>query len=128
MNARILLAEDNEQNRYLATYLLERAGHTVMHAANGKAAVQLAQSRPVDLVLMDIQMPEMDGCEATKLIHQTPGLENTPVVALTSFAMPGERERTMSFGFAGYIEKPISTEQFVSQIQEYLPEAGATNP
>jgi two-component system cell cycle response regulator DivK len=122
MNARILLAEDNEQNRYLATYILERAGHTVMHAGNGRTAVELARSRSLDLVLMDIQMPEMDGCEATKLIHQTPGLENVPVVALTSFAMPGDRERTMNFGFVGYIEKPISTDTFAAQIQSYLPQ------
>lgn len=122
MSARILLAEDNEQNRYLVTFLLERAGHQVKHAPNGRDAVELARTMQPDLVLMDIHMPVMDGCEATQRIHQIPGLEELPVVALTSFAMPGDRERTMAFGFAGYIEKPISTERFVSQIEAYLRE------
>jgi CheY-like chemotaxis protein len=120
MSARILLVEDNEQNRYLATYLLEQAGHRVIHAPNGKAALDLVRTEPLDLVLMDIQMPEMDGYEAAEHIRNVPGMENLPMVAVTSFAMPGDRERTMHRGFVGYIEKPISTETFITEIHTFL--------
>ncbi len=121
MNARILLVEDNEQNRYLATFLLEGAGHTVLHAHDGRTGVALASSERPDLVLMDIQMPEMDGYEAARLIKSTPGLDQLPIVAVTSYALPGDRERALAIGFSGYIEKPIVTDTFVTQIEHFLP-------
>lgn len=126
MSAKILLVEDNEQNRYLATFLLEKAGHTVVHAPTGHAALTAAAANPPDLVLMDIQMPEMDGYEAARRLHTTPGLEKIPLVAVTSYAMPGDREHAMSLGFVGYIEKPIATETFVDQISQFLPPPPAT--
>lgn len=121
MSARILLVEDNKMNRYLATYLLEAAGYVVIHAPEGRSAVELAASEKPDLVLMDIQMPEMDGYEAAQRIHELPGLAKLPLVAVTSYAMNRDREKALQAGFVGYIEKPIATATFVSQIQAFLP-------
>jgi two-component system cell cycle response regulator DivK len=120
MSHTILLVEDNEQNRYLATFLLEKAGHRVLHAPDGRAALDLATVHRPDLVLMDIQMPEMDGYEAARQLRATPGLERLPIVAVTSYAQAGDRQRALEAGFCGYLEKPISTETFVSQITQYL--------
>ena len=121
MSATILLVEDNEQNRYLATFLLQRKGHMVIHAANGEAAIErVCEARP-DLILMDIQMPKMDGYEAAERIRTMPGLDAVPIIAVTSFAMLGDREKALRMGFAGYIEKPISPETFVSDVTRFLP-------
>lgn len=125
MSARILLVEDNEQNRYLATFLLENSGFRVLHAANGHAALHLAETENPDLILMDIQMPEMDGYEAARRIRATVGLESIPIVAVTSYAMTGDRERALALGFSGYIEKPIVTDTFVREISLFVPERSA---
>jgi two-component system, cell cycle response regulator DivK len=120
MSNRILLVEDNEQNRYLATFLLENAGYAVRHAANGRLAIEAAAEERPDLVLMDIQMPEMGGYEAASRLLATPGFAGIPLVAITSYAMVGDRERALSSGFAGYIEKPIDPDQFIHQIRVFL--------
>lgn len=120
MSAKILLVEDNEQNRYLATFLLEKAGHTVVHAHTGTEALSIADKEKPDLVLMDIQMPEMDGYEAAQRLKVMPGFECVPVVAVTSYAMTGDREKALQLGFVGYIEKPISTETFLADIGRFL--------
>ena len=127
MNSTILLVEDNEQNRYLATFLLEQAGFRVLHAHTGCEGIEMAVREKPALVLMDIQMPKMDGYEAAHQLMMTQGCERIPIVAVTSYAMPGDRERTMAKGFVGYIEKPIETESFVSTIRRFLQteEAGA---
>ncbi|HEX8312570.1 MAG TPA: response regulator [Chthoniobacteraceae bacterium] len=122
MSATILLVEDNEQNRYLATFLLQKSGYTVVHAANGEAALERIAEGVPDLILMDIQMPKMDGYEAAARIRTMPGLENIPLIAVTSFAMLGDREKALRMGFAGYIEKPISPETFVAEVARFLPE------
>ena len=127
MSRKILLVEDNEQNRYLATFLLESSGFSVIHAPHGHAALTLASSELPDLILMDIQMPEMDGYEAAARIRATPGLGHIPLVAVTSYAMTGDRERAMRLGFSGYIEKPIVTETFVAEISRYLPSPEAAS-
>lgn len=121
MNARILLVEDNEQNRYLATFLLERSGFTVLHAADGGEALARAHSERPDLIIMDIQMPAMDGYEAAERIKAAPELAHIPLVAVTSYAMAGDRGKALRAGFAGYIEKPISIETFISEITRFLP-------
>ena len=126
MSATILLVEDNAQNRYLATFLLESAGHRVLHAGDGRAAVAAAQREPPDLILMDIQMPDMDGYEAARLIHAEPHLAGTPIVAVTSFAMTQDRRKAMQMGFAGYIEKPIQPQTFVAEIASFLSGKAAT--
>ncbi len=121
MSSKILLVEDNEANRYLATFLLQSSGFEVVHAANGIEAVARARAERPHLVLMDIQMPEMDGYEAARLIREQPELAHTPLIAVTSYAMAGDREKAMKLGFVGYIEKPIATETFVAQICQFLP-------
>jgi len=120
MSAKILLAEDNATNRYLETFLLEKAGFTVIHAFNGTEALRLALADRPDLVLMDLQMPEMDGYEAARRIHAEPQLTGTPIVAVTSFAMTRDREKALQLGFAGYIEKPIQPQTFVAEISQFL--------
>jgi CheY-like chemotaxis protein len=121
MSTKILLVEDNEANRYLATFLLQSSGFHVVHAANGVEALARACEERPDVILMDIQMPEMDGYEAARLIREQPGLAQTPLIAVTSYAMVGDRDKAMKLGFVGYIEKPISTETFVAQICQFLP-------
>jgi two-component system cell cycle response regulator DivK len=121
MSAKILLVEDNHANRYLATFLLENAGFHVVHAGNGREALEQAGAEQPDLILMDIQMPEMDGYEAAQAIRESVGLAEIPIVAVTSYAKAGDRERALKLGFVGYIEKPISTETFVAQIGRFLP-------
>lgn len=124
MKARILLVEDNDQNAYLATFLLANAGHVVTRAENGRRALELANVEPPPhLILMDIQMPEMDGYEAARRLLANPRLANIPLVAVTSYAMTGDRERAMKIGFSGYIEKPIDPDQFITQIEKFLPPA-----
>ena len=121
MSAKILLAEDNASNRYLATYLLRNAGFTVLTAHNGHEAIRLALAESPDLVLMDIQMPEMDGYEAAKRMHSDPLLASIPIVAVTSYAMTSDRTKALEMGFVGYLEKPIQPLTFVSQISRFLP-------
>ena len=126
MNAKILLVEDNAVNRYLETFVLESSGFQVIHAVNGREALALARSECPDLILMDIQMPEMDGYEAARSIREALGGDCMPIVAVTSYAMSGDRERALQLGFAGYLEKPIATEKFAAQIGSFLPKkAGA---
>jgi two-component system, cell cycle response regulator DivK len=121
MSAKILLVEDNAANRYLVTFLLENKGYTVVHAANGGEAVVAAQNEMPDLILMDIQMPEVDGYEAARRLKAEPHLAHIPIVAVTSYAMAGDREKAVRLGFAGYLEKPIVTETFISEISRFIP-------
>jgi CheY-like chemotaxis protein len=121
MSAKILLVEDNANNRYLETFLLESRGFTVVHAANGFEALSQARLERPDLILMDIQMPEMDGYEAARALRETSEVAHIPIVAVTSYAMVGDRERALRLGFVAYLEKPISTDTFIDEIQRFLP-------
>ncbi len=124
MKRRILLVEDNEHNRYLITYLLEHRGHEVVHAADGPQGVRLAgQARP-DLILLDIQLPGMDGYAVARALKGDPTTASIPVVAVTSYAMCGDQERIMAAGGCGYIEKPIDPETFASTVESFIPEPG----
>ena len=112
---RILLAEDNMINRALATGILEKRGHSLAHAANGREAVAAALQEPFDLIFMDVQMPEMDGFEATQRIREleAPLARHTPISAMTAHAMTGDRERCLAAGMDEYISKPLQkTELF----------------
>jgi CheY-like chemotaxis protein len=122
----VLLVEDNEVNRYLARFLLEHGGFTVITANNGLEALEQARARKPDLILMDIQMPVMDGYEATRQLKADADLQSVPVVALTAYAMPHERERALAAGCIGQIEKPIDTRSFITQLRGFLAGAGAT--
>ncbi|HTP71965.1 MAG TPA: response regulator [Burkholderiaceae bacterium] len=117
----VLLVEDNEVNQYLVRFVLEKGGLRVVTAANGREAIELARRERPDLILMDIQMPVMDGYEATVQLKADPELRAIPVVALTAYAMPHEREQATAAGCAGHIEKPIDTGTFVAQIESFLP-------
>lgn len=120
MKQKILLVEDNENNRYLAQFLLEREGFVVRIAVNGRQALQLAKQEKPDLVVMDIQMPEMDGYETATQLKNDPELAEIPLVGVSSFAMPGDRAKAIKMGFAGYIEKPINPETFGQEAKAFL--------
>jgi len=120
MSATVLYIEDNEQNLYLVTFLLRAKGFDVLQAREGKEGVVLAAARRPDLILLDIQLPGMDGYAVAKRLRDNPDLARTPIVALTSFAMAGDRERAFEAGCSGYIEKPINPDTFVDQIGEHL--------
>lgn len=120
MQPRVVLIEDNAQNRYLVTFLLEQHGYQVSAASDGAAGIALAkQSRP-DLILLDIQLPTMDGYAVAAALRAHEPLGDTPIVAVTSYAMPGDREKALAAGCSGYIEKPIDPETFVDQIAAFL--------
>jgi two-component system, cell cycle response regulator DivK len=105
--ARILVVEDNPTNMSLATVVLEGAGHAVLGARDAETALRLARELQPDLILMDIQLPKMDGLEATALLKQDPATRWIPVIALTALAMKGDEERIRAAGCDGYIAKPM---------------------
>ncbi|MDH5544187.1 MAG: response regulator [Gammaproteobacteria bacterium] len=119
--SRILIADDNQQNMYLVRFLLERAGYDVDEVENGKLAVEACEKTRYDLVLMDIQMPVMDGLEATRIIKR---FKPAPlIVALTAFAMKEDIDSFFSAGCDGYITKPIETNAFMENIADYIKKA-----
>lgn len=120
MKPRILLVEDNDNNRYLAQFLLEREGFSVAVAVNGKEALEAARLARPDLVVMDIQMPEMDGYETAERFKRDPVLAEIPLVGVSSFAMLGDRAKALKVGFAGYIEKPINPDTFTQEVGQFL--------
>ena len=120
MAACVLLVEDNEVNRYLVRFVLEKGGFRVITAGNGREAIELARLHRPDMILMDIQMPVLDGYEATVQLKADAQLRAIPVVALTAFAMPHEREQAMAAGCAGHIEKPIDTRTFNAQVSAFI--------
>ena len=121
MTARILIIEDNAQNRYLATFLLEQRGHTVLQAETGPDGLRLAATDAPDLILLDIQLPGMDGYDVARQLKSDPRLSGIPIVAVTSYAMVGDRERCLEAGASGYMEKPINPESFVDDVERFLP-------
>lgn len=118
----VLVVEDNEKNLKLARDVLEHAGFTVHVASTGESGVDLARSVIPDVILMDLQLPGMDGHEALAVLRADPVTARIPVVALTAFAMRQDRERTLAAGFDGYLEKPISIRAFPGQVRDYLRE------
>ncbi|MCQ8181810.1 response regulator [Methylomonas sp. SURF-1] len=121
MKAKILIVEDNPQNLYLIEFLLRSANIATVSAANGEQALAMARSERPDLILMDIQMPEMDGYEATRKLKSDPETRNIPVIGVSSYAMPSSRKEALAAGMAAYIEKPLIPETFLSQLQPFLP-------
>ena len=118
--ARILIIEDNEQNLYLETFILEKNGHQIIQARNGEAGIALAVQTLPDLILLDIQLPGMDGYAVAEALRRNPGMVNTPMVAVTSHAMTGDRERILEAGCTGYIEKPIDPDTFHAEVTQFL--------
>jgi CheY-like chemotaxis protein len=117
---KILLVEDNEVNRRLAEFLLRSKGYQVREAANAQEAFDMLKSERPDLIVMDIQLPGMDGLEATKKIKQQPATADIPVLAVTSYAMKGDREKALAAGCVGYITKPIDKLTFIQEIASHL--------
>ena len=128
MKKTILMIEDNEQNRYLATFLLEKRGYEVVSAADGLQGVGLAEKIVPDMILLDIQLPGMDGYAVARTLRKNPALCRIPIVAVTSYAMEGDREKTIAAGCSGYIEKPIDPDTFVTEIERHMkrPEGAET--
>lgn len=120
MSRTILLIEDNEQNRYLATFLLEQHGHKVVPAQNGPSGIALARTIEPELILLDIQLPLMDGYAVARALRAMAAVRETPIIAVTSYAMVGDREKCLASGCNGYIEKPINPETFVAEIERFL--------
>lgn len=128
--ARVLVVEDNAANMMLTTFLLESAGHTVLGAADAEAGLALARAERPDLILMDIQLPGMDGLQATALLRRSDETRSIPVIALTALAMRGDEERIRAAGCDGYIAKPIRYKEFLATIAEQLltPRASTAPP
>jgi signal transduction histidine kinase/DNA-binding response OmpR family regulator len=123
--AKILLVEDNEVNQLVASRILKKAGFDVSIASNGREGVEMARAEPFALVLMDIQMPEMDGLEATREIRRTPGLDKLPIVAMTAHAMSGDRELSLSSGMNDHVNKPIDVQELFKTLAKWLPQDDA---
>ncbi|MFQ4136560.1 response regulator [Nodosilinea sp. PGN35] len=120
MKKTILLIEDNPQNRYLVQFLLETRGHTILQAETGPQGLALAAAALPDLILLDIQLPGMDGHAVACALKSDPLLKSIPVVAVTSYAMVGDREKCLAAGAEGYIEKPIDPESFGDEVERFL--------
>jgi CheY-like chemotaxis protein len=126
MNPKILVVEDNEKNRYLAAFLLRHEGFEVVEAIDGRQALEAACRELPDLILLDIQMPEMDGYETCDRLKVDPRTSEIPIVGVSSFAMLGDREKALQHGFAGYLEKPIAPETFAQRIRSFLRVVGVS--
>lgn len=118
--ARILIIEDNEQNLYLETFILQKNGHEVLQASNGEAGIARAAQELPDLILLDIQLPGMDGYAVAEALRKNPAITSIPIIAVTSYAMTGDRERILACGCTSYIEKPINPDTFHAEISQFL--------
>ena len=120
MNRTAVLIEDNEQNRYLARFLLEGRRYSVVTAEDGVTGIEIASKTEADVILLDIQLPRMNGYEVAKALRDIPHLDHVPIIAVTSYAMVGDREAALAAGCNGYIEKPINPETFIDEIEAHL--------
>ena len=117
---KILVVEDNETNMYLCSRILKSSGYEVIEARSGEEGIEFTIKEKPDLIIMDIQLPGIDGLETTKRIRKTKANGDIPIIALTSYAMAGDRKKALSAGCTGYIEKPINPETFLAEIEKYL--------
>ena len=117
---RILVVEDNDTNMYLTCFILRKNNFDVIEARSGEEGVRLAVKEKPDLIIMDIQLPGIDGMEATKRIRESKESADIPIVAFTSYAMAGDREKLLNAGCSGYLEKPINPETFMIDIEKHL--------
>jgi len=121
MNRRILVVEDQEDNRHILRDLLASAGYEMIEAVTGEEGVALAAARRPDLIVMDIQLPGLDGYEATRRIKGDPALRAIPVIAVTSYALSGDDRKAFEAGCDAYVTKPFSPRQLLATIREHLP-------
>ncbi len=117
---KILIVEDNEKNMYLMNFILTKSGYEIVKAETGEKGVELAVKEKPDLIIMDIQLPGIDGLEAVKRIRESEADGRIPIIAITSYAMAGDKERVLNAGCTGYIEKPINPETFLAEIGRYI--------
>lgn len=118
--AKILIIEDNEQNLYLETFILQKSGHEIIQARNGESGIALAEQALPDLILLDIQLPGMDGYTVAEELRKNPNMASIPIIAVTSYAMTGDRERILEAGCTSYIEKPINPDTFPLEVTQFL--------
>ncbi len=123
MNDTLLIIEDNEQNFYMMRFLLEKNGFNIIGAEDGRKGIEMALTCKPLAILLDIQLPEMDGYAVAAELKKHDELDGVPIIAVTSYAMVGDREQILAAGANGYIEKPIDPATFVSEIIQYLPKA-----
>lgn len=116
----VLIIEDNEQNLYLMRFLLEKGGFRVADARTGRQGISVACDIDPDIILLDIQLPEMDGYAVAEELRRHTRLAETPIIAVTSYAMVGDRERALACGATDYLEKPIDPSTFVGQVSRHL--------
>ena len=117
---KILIIEDNEQNLYLISFILEKHGYEVLAAQDGQEGIDMALSIKPDLILLDIQLPVMDGYTVARQLRTNAEFAQIPIIAVTSYAMAGDREKTIEAGCNGYIEKPINPDTFTQQVEQHL--------
>ena len=122
MTKRILVIEDTEDNRVILSDLLSSAGYELIEAMDGLEGVATAEREQPDLILMDIQLPGIDGYEATRRIRQIPALAKVPIIAVTSYALSGDEAKTRAAVCDGYVAKPFSPRQLLAKIREFLPQ------
>jgi len=122
MKRKILVIEDNAQNMYLVTFILQKHNYTVIQAWDGQEGIRKAMEENPSLILLDIQLPIMDGYQVAKELRNNPDLNDVPIVAVTSYAMVGDRERVLESGCTGYIEKPINPDTFMNQVESHFPD------
>jgi len=120
---KILYIEDNVENRVLVKRVLEVEGYVVLEADDGPSGMRIAKQEAPDLILMDINLPEIDGYEMTARLRQVPSLVSVPIVALTAYVLKGDRERSLEAGCNGYIQKPVDVDLLPTQIAAFLREA-----
>ena len=120
MSKRILYIEDNPENRMLMRRVLVAEGYLMEEAVDGQSGMEKAAESPPDLILMDINLPEIDGYEVTARLKQLPNMQGVPIIAVTANVMKGDREKTLAAGCDGYIQKPIDIDLLPSQIESFL--------
>ena len=121
MSKRILVVEDQEDNRRIVRDLLTAHGYTLVEASDGNQGLAAAEREKPDLILMEIQLPGMDGYEVTRRIKANPALNKIPIIAVTSYALSGDDEKAFAVGCDGYVTKPFSPRLLLAKIREYLP-------
>ena len=121
MSARILLIEDHEDNRRIVRDLLESVGYEIIEALTGEEGVMLAATELPDAILMDIQLPNIDGYEATRRIRANPQLRETPIIAVTSYALSGDDAKAFEAGCTAYVAKPFEPMDLLAKVREYVP-------
>lgn len=117
----VLIVEDDPKNLKLVRDVLQASGYATIEAPDGKQGVELAKARKPDLILMDIQLPIMDGLQATKILKSDASTRKIPIIALTAYTMSGDKEKALQAGCDGYMPKPINVRDFLKKVAEYLP-------